>query len=227
MKKLNTLIVLAGLTFNSPARPAGGYAGDSINETNNLLFPNKGDGEKCYDASTHILNFGIGFGNPSYQSLYRGAGYSYGITPATSLSYEQPLPKKLGPGYLGVGAYFGYQHEHENYNNVYYYNSVNYYYNHSWNYFMIAARAAYHWDVLNSKNAEVYAGAIIGVRIQTYTYSTNDPGQHDPYTYNEGSVFPAYTVFAGARWYFAKRVGVFGEVGYGISYLTGGISLKF
>ena len=89
---------------------------------------------------------------------------------------------------------------------------------------MVTARAAYHWDVLNSKNAEVYAGAIIGVRFHTEHYETNDPGKNDPYSYTEAAAAPAYSVFAGARWYFAKKIGVFAEVGYGISYLTGGFS---
>jgi hypothetical protein len=40
-------------------------------------------------------------------------------------------------------------------------------------------------------------------------------------------VYPAYTVFGGARWYFVKNIALFGEAGYGISYLTGGFSFKF
>ena len=93
---------------------------------------------------------------------------------------------------------------------------------------MVAARGAYHFDVLNSKNAELYVGAIVGVRIQTYHYDTNNPDPNaDNYRLSSGSVYPTYSVFAGARWYFAKKVALFGEVGYGISYLTGGFSFKF
>jgi hypothetical protein len=227
MKKINTLIVLAGLSFSS-------FAGEPVNGTNNFLSTSKGDGEKCFDESTHIINFGIGFGGYAYHSLYRGAGYSYARTPLFSLSYEQPWPKKLGPGYLGIGALVAYQHESINYDYNYGYASTSsgfvyttYHYNHKWNYYMVAARAAYHWDVLNSKNAEVYAGILIGIRFNSETYTTNDPGKNDPYNYQQNFVSPVGSVYAGARWYFAKNFGVYGEVGYGISYATVGLSYKF
>lgn len=189
-----------------------------------------GSGEKCFDENTHIINLGVGFGSRSYHSIFRGAGYSYGRTPAFSLTYEQAFPKKLGPGYLGIGAYLGFQHEYYKYNsgyydNTFYYNT--YYYNHSWNHFVVAARGAYHWDVLNAKNAEVYAGVIIGMRFQIHNYNTNDPGNKDPYSYSQGVVYPVGSAFAGARWYFAKNFGLFAEAGYGISYITGGFSIKF
>ena len=93
---------------------------------------------------------------------------------------------------------------------------------------MVAARATYHWDVLNSKNAEVYAGIIAGVRFQTENYETNDPDKNnDPYSYTSSFAYPALSVFAGARWCFAKNVGVFAEAGYGISFGTVGLSIKF
>lgn len=93
---------------------------------------------------------------------------------------------------------------------------------------MIAARAAYHLDFINWKKGEVYAGIVAGLRIQTYTYNTNNPDPNaNYYKLNAGSVWPAYTVFAGARWCPVKNFGLFAEVGYGISYLTGGVSIKF
>ena len=188
------------------------------------------DGEKCFDENSHVINIGVGFGSRAYRTLYSGGAYSYGRTPAFSITYEQPWKKKLGPGYLGIGAYFGFQNEHFKYDYAYYNNSFvlnNYYYKHSWNHFMVAARGVYHWDVLNSKNAEVYAGVIIGMRFQTHSYETNDPGNKDPFSYSQSFAYPAYSVFAGARWYFAKNFGLFAEVGYGISYANVGMSIKF
>jgi hypothetical protein len=43
---------------------------------------------------------------------------------------------------------------------------------------------------------------------------------------NQGSVYPAIAAFAGARWYFVENIGVYGEVGSGISYATVGFSFK-
>jgi hypothetical protein len=195
------------------------------------LFLKKNDGgEKCFDENTHIINVGVGFGSRAYHSYLTIGGYSYGRTPAFSLTYEQAYPKKLGPGYLGIGAYLGFQHEYYKYNGSYYDNNFNYntyYYNHSWNYYMIAARGAYHWDVLNAHNAEVYAGVIIGARFSIHSYTTNDPSNKDPYSYTSSFAYPVASAFAGARWYFVKNCGLFAEVGYGISYFTGGFSFKF
>ena len=221
MKKIILFIVILALV--SPS-----FAGEFPTKKRTYSLLKKDDGgEKCFDENTHIINIGIGFGSRSYHSIYKGSGYNYGRTPAFSLTYEQPWKQKLGPGYLGIGAYLGFQHEYYDYDNYYLFNNSTYYYHHNWNYYMVAARGVYHWDVLNTKNAEVYAGVIIGMRFQTHSYQTNDPGNNDPYSYRSSFAYPAYSVFAGARWYFAKHFGFFGEAGYGISYVTGGFSIKF
>lgn len=186
------------------------------------------DGEKCFDENTHIINLGIGF-RGGYYNYGTAGNYSYGRTPVFNASYEQAIRKKLGPGYLGVGAFFGYQGEHYKYtySDYYGYNYGTYYYEHHWNYMNIAARAAYHWDVLNFRRGEVYGGVMIGLRIQTYSFSTNDPNPNNAYRLSQGSVYPSFSIFAGARWYFVKSVGLFAEAGYGITYLNGGFSFKF
>lgn len=184
-----------------------------------------GSGSGCFDESTRIVNLGIGFGGVNYYKV-RGAGYTYGKTPAFSISYEQALPKKLGPGYLGVGAYAGYMSARARYVESYYFGQ-SYYYEHHWNYFMLAARAAYHLDFLNSEKAEVYGGAIIGLRFQTYSYETNDPSPNEPYRLNDGSIYPSVSLLIGARWYFVPKVALFAEAGWGISYGTAGVSFKF
>jgi hypothetical protein len=199
-------------------------AGNGI-ENKNKSFLQDNSGAKCFTENTKILNTGIGAGSGYYAS-YRGAGYAYKSSPAFSISYEQALPKKLGPGYLGIGAYLGYQSSSSR-NNTAYYSGNYYYYEHKWRSFLVAARAAYHFDFLNWERAELYAGVIAGVRIQTYKYDTNNPDPNkDFYRLNQGSAYPAYSLFAGARWYFVQNIGVFAELGYGISYGTVGFSFK-
>lgn len=224
-KKIAVVITVMAIMIGAETK-AQGLKGDKKKEKSKSEKSAPASGEKCFDENTHIINLGVGFGGGRY---YRGSygGYSDRISPAFSISYEQSLPKRVGPGYIGVGAYAGFQtaryrYDYDNNNN-----NGRYYYEHKYNYTMIAARGAYHWDVLNSKKAEVYAGAIIGVRIQTYNFATNDPDPDFNYRLSEGSAYAAYSLFAGARWYFVDRVALFGEVGYGISYLTGGISFKF
>lgn len=185
---------------------------------------------QCYDENTKLINLGVGFGNTYYKYFVRGGEYSAGVTPIFSLSYEQPLPRKVGPGYIGVGAYLSFQHAFQRREyKTYVYDGIVYndaYYQRNINNYVIAARGAYHWDVLNFDKGEVYAGSIIGVRITTdnYTYHRTN---HDDVT-NEvgGTVFPVAVVYAGARWYFSDHVGFYGEVATGLSIITGGFTFK-
>ncbi len=220
MKKLQATIILIGFCIIT-------FATEPVTSTK-LLPSAKSDGGSCFDGSSHIINVGVGFAASRYYSSYRGKGYSYRASPAFSLSYEQPLKDKLGPGYLGVGVYAGYQTSYSRYN--YYYNNGNnnYYYDNRWSNFVVAARAAYHLDELNFEKGELYAGVMLGVRFQRYVYETNDPDPDKNYYYYSGSsVFPASSVFVGGRWYFSNKVALFGELGYGISYGTLGLSFKF
>lgn len=187
---------------------------------------------QCYDENTHVLNVGLGFGN-SYYKFTNVKGYESGRTPVFILSYEQPLKNKVGPGYIGVGALFSFQHARERYTYAdYFYNGIHYYnesyYQHNWNYYVIAARGAYHWDVLNSDKAEVYAGTIIGVRINSYNYTSHNLNSAtDNAALSEGPAYPAFSVYAGARWYFVPKVALYGEVGSGLSFISGGLTFKF
>lgn len=182
------------------------------------------DSENCFDENSRIINLGVGFGNRSFygQGLYD----SYSQSPAVSLSYEQALPTRVGPGFIGVGGYLGFQsakYQWDYYN--YYYNDY-YYYQDKYNYFMIAARAAYHWDVLSNDKLELYFGLLAGLRINTYKHTDSDPEHPYNYTYSGGHFGPVYSGFIGGRWYFAKQFGLYGEVGYGISIGNIGLSVK-
>jgi hypothetical protein len=220
MKKLYAIIILAGSGLIA-------MAGEPF-ELKKTTTVKKiyGDGGQCFDESTRIINVGVGLAASRYYSSYRGRGYSHRSSPAFSLSYEQAL-MELGPGYLGIGAYTGFHTFYSRYQ--YYYNNGNnhYYYENRWNNFVVAARAAYHFDELNFENGELYGGLMVGLRFHTYSYETNDPDPNKNYYYSGGSAYLASSVFIGGRWYFGKRVALYGEVGYGISYGTLGLSFKF
>lgn len=203
-------------------------AKDGINDPINIK-KNSAKNGSCFDESTHLLNIGIGFGFATYRTYGLGGGYDYGSSPLFSVSYEQAWKKKLGPGYLGVGGFGSFKTSHSRYDNYYYLNT-RYYYEHRWNYFTLAARGIYHWDGLNKNNAEVYGGMLIGLRITTYKYSSNniDPDAH-LYERSDGGVMPVASFIAGARWYFVPKVALFGEAvgGVGTSFISGGVTFKW
>lgn len=188
-----------------------------------------GGGGKCYDENTHLLTLGVGIGNAYYKFNHR-SGYKFGRTPVFLLGYEQPLRNKVGPGYIGIGGVFAYQNAYERYEYDYYYNGGihNYYNRHSWDYYVIAGRASYHWDGLNSGKAEVYGGAQIGVRINSYRYTTdNQDPNYNHVEWSEGSANPVAGLYAGARWYFVPNVALHGEIATSICFLSGGLTFKF
>ncbi len=218
MKKIFAVLILVNFSFSA-------FAGEPVNRNYSLLS-NQADGEKCYDEKTHIINVGIGL----YSGYYvRVGGEKYTSSPYLNLSYEQPWPKKLGPGFLGVGAYFGYKTEKYKYNYNTWYGS-GYYYERRYTYYTIAGRAAYHWDVLNTNKAEVYGGVLIGAFLNVYSYNDNDPNEVDYVSVNPFS--PYVSPFLGARYYFTDNIGVFAETGvhphHRSSYhATVGCSIKF
>lgn len=171
-------------------------------------FPTfRGDGGKCYDETSHVINVGIGVATGYYA---RTSSEKYSSSPYLNLSYEQPWKTKLGPGYLGVGAYFGYKSEKYSYYDKYLGGTV-YYYERRYTYYTMAGRAVYHWDVLNSTKAEVYGGVLIGVRMNVYNYSDTNPYADDPFIVVP--VVPYVAPFVGARYYFTDAIGVFAEIG--------------
>lgn len=191
-----------------------------------IPFKANNPGGKCFDDKTHIINVGFGFGSYGYYRAGVLGGYTYRSSPAITLTYEQAYPKKLGPGYLGVGALLGYKTASSRYDN-YYYQGSKYYFENRWTYTMFAARAVYHWDGLNAYNAEVYGGTILGFGVSTYSYKTNGTDPDIGVYKKSGGVYPIVGLFAGARWYFVPKIALFGEAGYGISVLNAGVSFKF
>lgn len=179
---------------------------------------------QVFDEETRLINVGIGFGNRSY---YRSNYSSYTQSPAFSLSYEQSMKEKIGPGIFGLGGYVGYQKAtYRSYYYNYYYYSQNYYYEDAYKYYLLAGRAVYHWDVLNKDKAELYSGLILGLRIQTSTHTDSDPNHPYNYYYNQGSSGFIYAGFIGGRYYLTKHAALYCEIGYGISYANIGLTLK-
>ncbi|MBA3705601.1 MAG: hypothetical protein H0W84_06780 [Bacteroidetes bacterium] len=181
----------------------------------------------CFDGNSNVINIGIGFGGgDNYYKIAKDSTYSYIIDPVYNLTYEHGLPKKIGPGYLGLGIYFGYQTSRYRFTNSHFFDGN--YYEQNWKHTMISIRTAYHWDVLNTMHTEVYIGGQVGVRIQNYSYSTNDTSSNkDAFKLDPKTYFPSCAIFIGARRYFTKNFSFFSEASYGISYITLGLNFKF
>ncbi len=154
-----------------------------------------------FRLGTNAVNLGIGFGT-SLSGMGSGR-------PAISGSFERGL-WEAGPGVISLGAYVG--------NTGYTYKSGGEKY--SWNYTIVGARGAYHYNGFTSvPQLDPYGGAMIGYNIVSYSGS-------DAYSGSYGSGV-GFSLFVGSRWFFTDNIAAFAELGYGVSYLNLGVAFKF
>lgn len=154
-----------------------------------------------FHKGSKVLNLGIGL------SVYNYANSSF--FPALSASVDVGFKEGLGPGTLGLGGMVGYWQSTYNYGSGY---------KHAWRDIMVAARGTYHFDALNTEKYDVYIGALAGLISHNY--------RDDLVDINSTNIDPAFGFFGGGRYHFSKGFGVFGEAGYGMTWLTVGASLK-
>lgn len=154
-----------------------------------------------------VANAGLGFGWYGY-SYY---GFAVSSLPAISLSLEKGIKEisGLNDGVLSIGGIAGIKHG----------SWSGYGYNGSYNDIIIAGRAAIHANLFEVDKLDTYAGAALGLRIhnENYPYSTY---------VNDNFTRPLFAIYAGGRYYFTERLAGFGEVGYGLGYITLGLSFK-
>jgi hypothetical protein len=165
---------------------------------------------QIFDKGDVVINAGIGLGS----TVYHGAYYKTTVPPLF-LSGDYCLMEDLGPGNLGVGAYLGYSaYKWE-------YSSLDY----GWKYstIIIAARGTYHFVDLVDK-LDLYGGVLLGAKIVSHKYFGDDLYSD---THTASGSGAAFSVFGGARYYFTDNLGAMAELGYGIAWLSLGVSLKF
>ena len=169
---------------------------------------------QAFEAGTNVVSAGIGLGSALAN------GYTYGTqSPGFSVAYDRGI-WEAGPGVISLGGYVGFKTFKDDYANA------GIVVNEKWTYSIFGVRGAYHFTGLNVENLDLYAGIMIAYDNLNYSYSDN---QGNAYNSNVGSYNSGLgvSVFAGARYYFAGNLAVFGELGYGVDILGIGLSYKF
>jgi hypothetical protein len=173
-----------------------------------LAIPYANLNAQLFDKGDKVVTCGIGLG-ATYYSL--GSGYKTTVPPLF-VAGDYCLREDLGPGNLGVGGYLGYS--------AYKYDYGYSNWNVKYNTLIIGARGTYHFTELVDK-LDLYGGILIGAEI--VTHHDNIDSNYDDYN----SSGPAYSIFGGARYFFSYNMAATGELGYGIAWLSLGISFKF
>ncbi|SKB54691.1 hypothetical protein SAMN05660226_01871 [Parapedobacter luteus] len=157
---------------------------------------------QSFQKGTSAVNAGVGFGT--------NLGGLGNARPAVSVSYEYGNWEVGGPGVISLGGYIG--------NTGYRYRSSGY--TQRWNYTVVGARSAYHYNGFeNVPNLDVYGGLMLAYNIASYKAE----GYDGPNTYGSGLGFSAYL---GGRWFFSNNIGLYTELGFGVSVLNAGITFK-
>jgi len=87
-----------------------------------------------------------------------------------------------------------------------------------YNYTLIGVRGAYHFNL--TEGLDTYAGAMVGFNRVAADFDNSI------FTDFSASNSFLWSIYGGARYPFADNLGVFGELGYGISYITVGVTAK-
>jgi hypothetical protein len=179
-----------------------------------LIVPITHLNAQLFDEGDKIVSFGVGFGATYY---VLGSAYSTTIPPLF-VAGDYCFREDLGPGNLGLGAYFGVS----GYKSKWHYAGDDYGYKYTS--IIIGARGTYHFTDLVDK-LDLYGGVMIGPEIVISKYYGDDNDTYDDISPDGSGV--AYDVFAGARYFLTDNFAGMVELGYGISWFKMGISLKF
>ncbi len=162
--------------------------------------------ESMFNLGDNVLNLGIGLGN----TLYSGSYYTKGVPPV-SVSFEHAVADEiLEKGVIGVAGYLGYS--------SYKYDYLGWGYKYS--NIIVGAGGLFHYPLVDK--LDTYAGVLLGYNIASATEFGTPTG----WDYGATSGGFIFSGFVGARYYFAEQFAAFAQLGYGIAYLTLGVSIR-
>jgi hypothetical protein len=124
-------------------------------------------------------------------------------------------------GFLSVGAQFGFHYGHHNV-------TVDHVkYEQSWTSYYVIPRVALYfhdWFIEEAddfpSNIDLYVGAGFGLNFLSHRISPAGRLEED-------KRWLGYHAFVGGRYYFKPRTSAFAEIGYGLSFLNVGITIRY
>jgi len=181
--------------------------------------------QSAFQNGDIALNAGIGLGW-GYSGGYTGTGLSsLAPIPSFNASLEVGIIDLPNVGVISVGGFGSFRTTWDRGNSSVY--GVYYDYDYSYRNAIVAARGVFHFGFFDTGGFDLYAGIHSGVRFSSYSYTIDYGGIITDYEDTDSQAYFVHDVFAGARWMTSDKFGFFAELGYGISYLKAGITLKF
>ncbi len=166
--------------------------------------------QQAFEKSDAALNIGIGLGSPNTTGI--------GL-PAIDMSFEKGIVEFPNVGVITVGGEFGFKYNWE------ITTLLGNDFSDKYSNFLLGVRAAFHLGFLRTEKFDVYGGILTGTILSIWSSEFNDKNNID---YDSFSSAFTHDIFIGGRIMTSNNFGFFVELGYGgLSYMQGGITLKF
>jgi len=190
---------------------------------------------EAFKIGENRASFGIGLGWKDKNPHSKSRNF-----PSPNVLVERSiLPfKKLG--FLSIGAQFGFHHGFHK-DGIYAFSWENRPYSVSYNkqswtsVYFIPRVALYFHEVFYEddfpENIDLYAGIGLGFNVLSHKIETSNEISGappiPPNIVDNGGFQLGYHFFVGGRYYFKKHASVFAEIGYGLSFLNVGLTIRY
>jgi len=160
----------------------------------------------AFNSGDNMLNFGVGLGSPFF-----GTGYSSSLPVNPTVFFEHGFTDEISIG--AQASYASAKYEYAYFGDAYSFKESATY---------LGVRGSYHLGQafdLDSK-FDVYAGGSLGYVVVSIKDNQGYSGA--------AASAVGYGGFAGARYFFGQKTGVYAELGYqSLSFVNIGLTLKF
>lgn len=161
-------------------------------------------GNPSFSKGQWDVNAGIGLLRTFY-------GSHNGVVPPVSVSAEVGVTDQIS-----VGGYIGYTSTSERFGFQGDYDRVKY------TFVIVGARGSYHFNIWDKM--DTYGGLMLGYAVASAKWDTDNQYLNDG-SFAAGGV--NLSAYIGGRYDINENIGAFAEIGYGISVLTVGATMKF
>lgn len=169
-----------------------------------VLFLANGLFAQGFSKESKNLNLGIGLGSTGIEGD--------ATIPPISLGLQFGITDKISVG--GIVGYEG---------STYKFGMLGSSYEWKYSYIIVGARGEYHF-LEPANKLDAYGGVTLGYQIASVSEPSNLPKFGISYSAKASALL--FGFHAGARYAVSNGIAVFGELGYGISYLTIGANFK-
>lgn len=185
--------------------------------------------QTAFEKGTTAFNLGIGLGGArySYISAYND---NYTVSPTIIVNGEHGVGE-LGPGTLGIGGFFGSKSVRYQYTSNSVFSNYTYNYDQKWSNTLIGLRGSWHPnEFFENEKVDLYGGVMLGYNIGSYKNNSTRTINGVTTSYDDGfsykTSYVTWSTYIGARYFFTDMIGAYLELGYGVSYLNLGLSVK-